>query len=368
MCFVEHSPRVDGRKAPLPGLSQVDFPGSWRWNGLIHPLCQNLGVLPLSRGREGKCIHEATLGERLPVREDRSRSRSHRPRRPGAPVSIAMVPCGGKGWAVPGLRRNPGLVFPVLELPGPDSPATALRSRGNPNGPSREVGSWLCAPQPSSRPARLHGNVPGSATAVAKGQSRRIRRLPGFAHQARPTPLVPPSLRVSQATRRAAHRVCAGAHSASARAQKTMDPERAPVPELLAKAEDENSAAGQQLRPLVTWNLDSPIAGRVAPQATTSSGTYPASAFFQHSRLRNRRDTHVRSQPKICFLQPRTAQPLVLFRCGPGTQSILQSPDPRGSRTPSDFCSLRQLRESWSCLFRTLGASEPGLFLDSRRV
>ena len=31
---------------------------------------------------------------------------------------------------MPGLRRNPGLVFPVLELPGLDSPATALRSCG----------------------------------------------------------------------------------------------------------------------------------------------------------------------------------------------------------------------------------------------
>ena len=244
---------------------------------------------------------------------------------------------------MPGLRRNPGLVFPVLELPGPDSPATALRSRGNPNGPSREVVSWLCAPQPSSRPARLHGNVPGSATAVAKGQSRGIRRLPGFAHKARPTPPVPPSLRVSRATRRAAHRVCAGAHSASARAQKTMGPERAPIPELLAKAEDENSAAGQQLRPLVTWNLDSPIAGRVAPQATTSSGTYPASAFFRHSRLRNRRDTHVRSQPKICFLQPRTAQPLVLFRCGPAPRAFFRARTPGEAElpqtsAPSDSC------------------------------
>lgn len=108
-----------------------------------------------------------------------------------------------------------------------------------------------------------------------------------------------------------------------------MDPERAPIPGLLAKAEGENSAVGQQLRPSVTWNLDSPIAGRVAPQATTSSGTYPASAFFRHSRLRNRRDTHVRSQPKICFLRPRTAQPLVLFRCGPDPEHSSE-PGPPG--------------------------------------
>ncbi|XP_055405676.1 uncharacterized protein C5orf52 homolog [Bubalus kerabau] len=92
-----------------------------------------------------------------------------------------------------------------------------------------------------------------------------------------------------------------------------MDPEKALIPELLAKAGDENSAVGQQLRPSVTWNLESPVAGAVAPQATSSSGTYPASAFFRHSRLSNRRDTHVGSPPKICFLRPRTAQPLVLF-------------------------------------------------------
>nr|XP_005906462.1 PREDICTED: uncharacterized protein C5orf52 homolog isoform X2 [Bos mutus] len=95
-----------------------------------------------------------------------------------------------------------------------------------------------------------------------------------------------------------------------------MDPEKAPIPELLAKAGDENSAVGQQLRPSVTWNLDSPVAG----EATSSSGTYPASAFFRHSRLSNRRDTHVGSQPKICFLRPRTAQPLVLFRAADKTK------------------------------------------------
>ena len=327
--------------------------------------------LSLAGGR-ASCIQEATLGERLRVREDRSRPRSHCPRQPGAPVSIAMVPCCGKRWAVPGLRRNPGLVFPVLELPGLDSPATALRSCGNPS--SRKVGSGLCVPQPtSSRPARLHGNAPGGATAVAKGQSGRIRRLPGYSHTAHPTPPHPPPgpaflARLPGNALCSAHRVCAGAHSASARAQKSMDPEKALIPELLAKAGDENSAVGQQLRPSVTWNLDSPVAGAVAPQATSSSGTYPASAFFRHSRLSNRRDTHVGSPPKICFLRPRTAQPLVLFRCGPGTQNVRQSPDPRGSRTRSDFCSLRQPRGSWSRLCRTLGASEPGLFLDPRRV
>ncbi|KAJ1073820.1 hypothetical protein K5549_007058 [Capra hircus] len=81
-----------------------------------------------------------------------------------------------------------------------------------------------------------------------------------------------------------------------------MDPEKAPIPEFLAKAEDENSAVGQQLRS-VTWNLDSPTAGA------------------------------------------RT----------------------RGSRTLR-LLLPRQPRGSWSWLSRTLGASEPGLFLDPRRA
>ena len=108
--------------------------------------------LSLAGGR-ASCIQEATLGERLRVREDRSRPRSHCPRQPGAPVSIAMVPCCGKRWAVPGLRRNPGLVFPVLELPGPDSPATALRGltecppAGRPQWASPTPSPQLCCPQ-----------------------------------------------------------------------------------------------------------------------------------------------------------------------------------------------------------------------------
>lgn len=196
--------------------------------------------LSLAGGR-ASCIQEATLGERLRVREDRSRPRSHCPRQPGAPVSIAMVPCCGKRWAVPGLRRNPGLVFPVLELPGLDSPATALRSCGNPS--SRKVGSGLCVPQPtSSRPARLHGNAPGGATAVAKGQSGRIRRLPGYSHTAHPThpthPLVPPSLRVSRETRCAPRTASAQALTPRLRAlRRAWTPRRLSFPSCSPKRE-----------------------------------------------------------------------------------------------------------------------------------
>ncbi|XP_040107067.1 uncharacterized protein C5orf52 homolog [Oryx dammah] len=171
---------------------------------------------------------------------------------------------------------------------------------------------------------------------AAPRQSRRDNPAASAGFRATPTRPAPPHptppgpafpARLPGNAPCSAHRVCAGAHSAAARAQKSMDPEEAAIPRFLAKAKDENSAAGQQLRS-VTWNLDPPTGGAVAPQATTSPGTYPASAFFRHSRPSNRRDTHVGSQPKICFLRPRTAQPLVLFRCGPGTQSVRQSSDP----------------------------------------
>ncbi|XP_055260473.1 uncharacterized protein C5orf52 homolog isoform X2 [Moschus berezovskii] len=152
-----------------------------------------------------------------------------------------------------------------------------------------------------------------------RDKSSRGRRLPGYARTARPTR--PAFLaRLPGNAPGSAHRVCAGAHSASARAQKSMDPREAPVPNLICRAEDENSAGGQQLRPSVTWNLDSPVAGAVATKATASAGTYPASAVFRHSRLSHRGDTHVGSQPKICFLRPRTAQPLVLFRAADKTK------------------------------------------------
>ena len=77
---------------------------------------------------------------------------------------------------------------------------------------------------------------------------------------------------------------------------------------------------------------------RWPPQATTSSGTSPASAFFRRSRLGSRPDIHVRTKPQICFLRPRTAQPPVLFRCGPGAQSVRQSPG-----RPGEPNSLRPL-------------------------
>nr|XP_058895314.1 uncharacterized protein C5orf52 homolog [Kogia breviceps] len=56
------------------------------------------------------------------------------------------------------------------------------------------------------------------------------------------------------------------------------------------------------------------------PQATTSSGTSPASAFFRRSRFGSRPDIHVRTKPQICFLRPQTAQSPVLFRASDKTK------------------------------------------------
>lgn len=183
-------------------------------------------------------------------------------------------------------------------------------------------------------PASFHGNAPGRTTAAAEGQSCRVRSLRGFAHKARPHPPtpVPPSSRVSLATRGVQRLASAQRFAPRLRPSQILVIDRAPVPESLSKVEGANPAVSQQPRPSVTWNLGSPIACAVAPQATTSSGTSPASAFFRQSRK-------ARQPPRqICFLRPRTAQSPVLFRCGPGAQSVRQSPGPR--REPN---SLRPL-------------------------
>uniref|UniRef100_A0A671EQ09 Chromosome 5 open reading frame 52 n=1 Tax=Rhinolophus ferrumequinum TaxID=59479 RepID=A0A671EQ09_RHIFE len=67
-----------------------------------------------------------------------------------------------------------------------------------------------------------------------------------------------------------------------------------------------------QPKPSVTWDLSSPSARAAAAQATTSSGAYRGSASRRYGRG-NRPEINVKAHPQICFLQPRTAQPLVLF-------------------------------------------------------
>nr|KAF6464230.1 hypothetical protein HJG63_001894 [Rousettus aegyptiacus] len=77
----------------------------------------------------------------------------------------------------------------------------------------------------------------------------------------------------------------------------------------------EENATTQQSRPSVTWALSSPTAPDSTAQATTSSRTYPASAFFRRDRLGSRPEVRsVGTQPQTCFLRPRMARPLVLFR------------------------------------------------------
>lgn len=85
-------------------------------------------VLPLSRGREGRFVQEATApeasGEGLGEREDPSPSGSHNPPLARALVSIAMVPPRGEESAAPGLRRNPDLASVPWSCPARPYPVT----------------------------------------------------------------------------------------------------------------------------------------------------------------------------------------------------------------------------------------------------
>ncbi|TKC44732.1 hypothetical protein EI555_012733 [Monodon monoceros] len=169
-------------------------------------------------------------------------------------------------------------------------------------------------------PASFHGNAPGRTTAAAEGQSCRVRSLRGFAHKARPQPPtpVPPSSRVSRATRGVQLLASAQRLAPRLRPSQTLVTDRVPVPESLSKVEGENPAVSQQPRPSVTWNLGSPIACAVGPRATTSSGTSPASAFFRRSRK-------ARQPPRqICFLRPRTAQSPLLFSLMNSSEAALK--------------------------------------------
>lgn len=85
-------------------------------------------------------------------------------------------------------------------------------------------------------------------------------------------------------------------------------------------------SAAQQSRPSVTWDLGSPSVFS-ASQATTSSGTNRTRAS-PHVRFGSQPEIHVGTHPQICFLRPRTAQPLVLFRCSPDAQGYSQTPAP----------------------------------------
>lgn len=136
---MEQGSRVARSGAPLPGVSQVGFLGSWCWNRLLRLLgVKTPTVLPVSRGQEGRFVQEAvaleTLVEGLGEREDESRHGSHNLCRPGALVSIATVPrSGGRGGnrlrrvfgETPASSPRPGAAPPGLTwLPAPRSIGT----------------------------------------------------------------------------------------------------------------------------------------------------------------------------------------------------------------------------------------------------
>ncbi|XP_016054126.1 PREDICTED: uncharacterized protein C5orf52 homolog [Miniopterus natalensis] len=75
----------------------------------------------------------------------------------------------------------------------------------------------------------------------------------------------------------------------------------------------EENAATQQHRPSVTWNLTSPMSKTATARSSTSTAIYPASIVLRRHRLGSSPEINLGTQPQICFLQPRTSQPLVLF-------------------------------------------------------
>lgn len=308
-----------GGRRHFQGESQIGFLGSWRGNGLpigwaSGPRWSDLSAAGASAGSFGKqpCPKPRTEVSR---KEDQADHRLSRPRhgshpslRPNALVSIVMVPHPGRNppcrvfGDTTASSPSPGAAPPGLtRLPAP-------RSRGGHSSPSRKVGSAQRAQPTSPGLAHLHGNVTDHATAAAEGQSRRARRLPGPARfrSSRPRP---PSLVSGATSPPQALRLRERSLHGRARPQSmaTSDP---PPPESSPNVESE---AAQQHRPSVSWKLTSPAASAAARK---TSGTYPASAAFQRHRLISRPEINLGTQPQICFLQPRTSQPLVLFRCG----------------------------------------------------
>ncbi|XP_070484623.1 uncharacterized protein C5orf52 homolog [Equus przewalskii] len=114
------------------------------------------------------------------------------------------------------------------------------------------------------------------------------------------------------------------------------------VPESLSSAEDQTT---QQARPSVTWNLGLSTASADAAQASTSSGTNPASAFFRRSRVASRPEVNVGARPQIFFLRPRTTQPLVFFSLMNSSEAAMRNFLPKShlSRviTRDNLCAQR---------------------------
>lgn len=108
---VEQSPPVEGRKAPLPGVSQVGFLGSWLWNELLRPLGVKISMYYLSLASGGQVPSESNLG-REPLGERRLITNQEPQFPPGcAPVSIATILVKG--------RNGPYWVFGKIPASSP---------------------------------------------------------------------------------------------------------------------------------------------------------------------------------------------------------------------------------------------------------
>ncbi|XP_006869369.1 PREDICTED: uncharacterized protein C5orf52 homolog [Chrysochloris asiatica] len=125
------------------------------------------------------------------------------------------------------------------------------------------------------RSSRFHSNTLGRATAAAEGQS---------------------------------------CHSAVSQAELKPRPvcthHLAPIPKLYTSLEDSRRHSS---RPSVTWNLNSPVANATSSQAATSFNSTPVTSALRRDSQDSRQDVWRGAQPQICFLRPRTSQPLVLF-------------------------------------------------------
>lgn len=246
----------------------------------------------------------------LREREDRSRPGSHAAPRPGGLVSssrgeIRHTEPSGKPW---------------LRLPARTHPAASPTITRDHSSPSGEVASAQRA-QPTPQ-AQL---VSMATRRLAQRQLRRNNpaaptafRAPGASRPPGPAPFT--CYRGNEPC--STHCVCAGTGSTPALPSSMADSQ---VPHPQSSPSEENGVT-QQHRPSVTWNLSSPKVNAAATKTSTSSGTYPASAVFRRHRLGSRPEINLGSQPQTCFLQPRTSKPMVLFRCGPGAQSVRQTP------------------------------------------
>ncbi|EHB09953.1 hypothetical protein GW7_10694 [Heterocephalus glaber] len=83
----------------------------------------------------------------------------------------------------------------------------------------------------------------------------------------------------------------------------------------------------QSCRPSVKWDLDLPPDYEIPAKATTSSAA-TCGSDFRRDKLERRQEISARVGLQVIFIPPWTAYHPVLFRCGPGFQSVRQTPTP----------------------------------------